>query len=234
MPSFVRARLVPGLLLLCLAAAPCPSSADENAPVRAAAVSAAVQPAPAGDTVARSVVPAQTTTAPAVTQSAPASDASPAASAQPEAAQPQTAADALTGAAPANSFTPSVALVRPLSSETDLPAMMISLGLVSFVGETEPIYPEEDAYAILPLGHDAVLEIYDLHYDGQELSQLERPSVEHRMGANEAYVVRVPSFGGMPARGICINSGGRRNCWNPGENGFNEGFLRWSKTKGLK
>ncbi len=169
-----------------------------------------------------------------MTQSAPASDASPAAAAQPEATQPQTAADARTGAAPAKSFTPSVALVRPLSSETDLPAMMISLGLVSFVGETEPIYPGEDAYAILPLGHDAVLEVYDLHYDGQELTQLEQPSVEHRMGANEAYVVRVPSFGGMPARGICISSSGRRNCWNPGENGFNEGFLRWSKTKGLK
>ncbi len=131
-------------------------------------------------------------------------------------------------------FTPSVALVRPLVCETDLPSMMISLGMVSFVGEIDPVYPEEDAYAILPLSHDAVLEVYDLHWDGQELTQLEEPSVVRRMGANEAYVVRVPSFAGVPARGICISSRGRRNCWNPGEDGFNGGFLRWSKTKGMR
>ncbi len=61
-------------------------------------------------------------------------------------------------------FMSSVALIRHLVHDTDLPAMQRSLGLVSFVGELESIYPGEDAYAILPLGHDAVLEIYDLHY----------------------------------------------------------------------
>lgn len=131
-------------------------------------------------------------------------------------------------------FSPSVALVRRLASETELPAMQLSLGLVNFVGDVEPELPGEDAYAILPLRHDAVLEVYDLHYDGQELIRSGTPRLVREMGANEAYVFRVPYFGGVPTKAICVNSNDRRYCWHPGDRALRNGFLYWSRTKGIK
>ena len=134
---------------------------------------------------------------------------------------------------PVMSSKPPMTLIRHLQNETELPAMQLSLGLVNFVGETTPLHEGEDAYAIMPLDHDAVLEVYDLHYDGQELTEQE-PVMVRKMGPNEAYVLKVPSFGGVPSKGICVVSHNRRNCWNPGDDKLNEGFLRWSKTKNIK
>lgn len=130
-------------------------------------------------------------------------------------------------------FIPSVALVRPLHTETELPAMQLSLGLVNFVGEVDTAYPDEDAFAILPLGHDAVVEVYELSYDGTELIQPSNPSVVREMGANEAYVLRVPYFAGQPTREICVKTSGRKHCWRPGTGELGDGFLSWKRTKGL-
>lgn len=134
----------------------------------------------------------------------------------------------------AKKFSPSVALVRRLANETELPAMQLSLGLVNFVGDVEPELPGEDAYAILPLRHDAVLEVYDLHYDGQELIRSGTPRLVREMGANEAFVFRVPYFGGVPTKAICVSSNERRYCWHPGDRALRNGFLYWSKTKGME
>lgn len=254
----VCTRLMSGLFALALCALPnstlaedTANSVPETSPAPAAAeMQPAETPAPAGEAIS---APSAEASAPA----AEAADKAPAAEAvhAPEAVRvEQPAAVAAesretseaqasrapegapcagkTGVEPAGQVP--VTLIRHLSDETELPAMQISLGLVNFVGETAPIYPEEEAYAILPLSHDAVLEVYDLHYDGQELKPMEETKIVHKMGANEAYVVRVPSFGGMPARGICVSSNGRKNCWNPNDKGFNEGFLRWSRTKNIK
>lgn len=222
-------------------------AASETAPV---AVEAVAQAAPA-PVVEQAKAPAETA-APVASSAAQAKEtaetkagqAEQAAAAEPAPVQTQASEQAPAGApVPAQAaakdsarpcFTPPTALIRHIVGDSELPAMQISLGLVNFVGETEPIYPEEEAYAILPLSHDAVLEVYDLHYDGSELMLSEEPQVVRRMAAGEAYVVRVPSFGGVPARGICVVSNGRKNCWNPTEEGFNEGFLRWSRTKNLK
>ena len=146
----------------------------------------------------------------------------------------QKAASEPCGHEPLMSAKPPMTLIRHLERETDLPAMQLSLGLVNFVGETAPLHDGEDAYAIMPLDHDAVLEVYDLHYDGQELTGTQEPVMVRKMGPNEAYVLKVPNFGGMPSKGICVVSNNRRNCWNPGDDKLNEGFLRWSKTKNIK
>ena len=131
-------------------------------------------------------------------------------------------------------FVPSVALVRHLVKETELPAMRLSLGLVNFVGEVEGSYPGEDSFAILPLGHDAVVEVYELNYDGKDVLQARTPSVVREMGANEAYVLRVPYVAGHPTREICVKTDGRRHCWRPGSGELGEGFLSWKRTKGME
>ncbi len=158
----------------------------------------------------------------------PQTQGAPAAGTQTQPA-PQTKTDPAEHKAPA----PSVALIRRLARDTELPAMQLSLGLVSFVGETDPAEPGEDAYAILPLNHGTVLEVYDLLYDGSELTQAPQPTLVREMGVNEAYVVHVPFFGGMPARGVCVTTNGKRHCWRPAEGELNEGFLHWSRTKGI-
>lgn len=133
-----------------------------------------------------------------------------------------------------SSFFPSVALVRHLSKESELAAMQLSLALVTFVGEMEPTYVDEDTYAVLPLAHDSVLEIYDLHFDGAEVTQMEKPTLVRAMKANEAYVFRVPTFAGKPTREVCVSTNGRRHCWRPGDDEMCRGFLHWSRTKGME
>lgn len=130
-------------------------------------------------------------------------------------------------------FVPSIALVRRLAHETELPAMQISLGLVDFVGEVEGAYPGEDSFAILPLRRDAVIEVYELNYDGRELSQREGPSVVRELANHEAYVFRVPYVAGMPTREVCVRTNGVRHCWRPGSGELGQGFLYWQKTKGM-
>lgn len=153
---------------------------------------------------------------------------------QSETDQPDRAADPAAGESALKGFVPSVALVRHLVKESELPAMRLSLGLVNFVGEVDGAYPGEDSFAILPLGHDAVVEVYELSYDGREVIQPKEPSVVREMGANEAYVLRVPYFAGHPTREICVKTGGKRHCWRPGSEELGEGFLSWKRTKGMK
>lgn len=156
---------------------------------------------------------------------------------QPQSETAQADAKAAPAAAGENAlkgFVPSVALVRHLVKESELPAMQLSLGLVNFVGEVDGSYPGEDSFAILPLGHDAVVEVYELSYDGREVIQPREPSVVREMGANEAYVLRVPYFAGHPTREICVKTGGKRHCWRPGSEELGEGFLSWKRTKGMK
>ena len=153
---------------------------------------------------------------------------------QSETDQPDRAADPAAGESALKGFVPSVALVRHLVKESELPAMRLSLGLVNFAGEVDGAYPGEDSFAILPLGHDAVVEVYELSYDGREVIQPKEPSVVREMGANEAYVLRVPYFAGHPTREICVKTGGKRHCWRPGSEELGEGFLSWKRTKGMK
>ena len=153
---------------------------------------------------------------------------------QSETAQADAKAAPAAGESALKGFVPSVALVRHLVKESELPAMRLSLGLVNFVGEVDGAYPGEDSFAILPLGHDAVVEVYELSYDGREVIQPKEPSVVREMGANEAYVFRVPYFGGVPTKAICVNSNDRRYCWHPGDRALRNGFLYWSRTKGIK
>ena len=153
---------------------------------------------------------------------------------QSETAQADAKAAPAAGESALKGFVPSVALVRHLVKESELPAMQLSLGLVNFVGEVDGAYPGEDSFAILPLGHDAVVEVYELSYDGREVIQPKEPSVVREMGANEAYVLRVPYFAGHPTREICVKTGGKRHCWRPGSEELGEGFLSWKRTKGMK
>ena len=153
---------------------------------------------------------------------------------QSETAQADAKAAPAAGESALKGFVPSVALVRHLVKESELPAMRLSLGLVNFVGEVDGAYPGEDSFAILPLGHDAVVEVYELSYDGREVIQPKEPSVVREMGANEAYVLRVPYFAGHPTREICVKTGGKRHCWRPGSEELGEGFLSWKRTKGMK
>lgn len=153
---------------------------------------------------------------------------------QSETAQADAKAAPAAGESALKGFVPSVALVRHLVKESELPAMQLSLGLVNFVGEVDGAYPGEDSFAILPLGHDAVVEVYELSYDGREVIQPKEPSVVREMGANEAYVLRVPYFAGHPTREICVKTGGKRHCWRPGSGELGEGFLSWKRTKGMK
>lgn len=153
---------------------------------------------------------------------------------QSETAQADAKAAPAAGESALKGFVPSVALVRHLVKESELPAMQLSLGLVNFVGEVDGSYPGEDSFAILPLGHDAVVEVYELSYDGREVIQPREPSVVREMGANEAYVLRVPYFAGHPTREICVKTGGKRHCWRPGSGELGEGFLSWKRTKGMK
>ena len=153
---------------------------------------------------------------------------------QSETAQADAKAAPAAGESALKGFVPSVALVRHLVKESELPAMQLSLGLVNFVGEVDGAYPGEDSFAILPLGHDAVVEVYELSYDGREVIQPREPSVVREMGANEAYVLRVPYFAGHPTREICVKTGGKRHCWRPGSGELGEGFLSWKRTKGMK
>ena len=153
---------------------------------------------------------------------------------QSETAQADAKAAPAAGESALKGFVPSVALVRHLVKESELPAMQLSLGLVNFVGEVDGAYPGEDSFAILPLGHDAVVEVYELSYDGREVIQPREPSVVREMGANEAYVLRVPYFAGHPTREICVKTGGKRHCWRPGSEELGEGFLSWKRTKGMK
>ncbi len=198
-----------------------PATAHANAPARA--------PAQTPDQAAAEAE--QTVGAAPAAEAVPAGEAAAAASAADEDVPVRSLANEpesrLVG------FIPSVALVRPLHTETDLPAMQISLGLVNFVGEVDTAYPGEDAFAILPLGHDAVVEVYELSYDGMELIQPREPSVVRPMGANEAYVLRVPYFAGHPTREICVKTSGRKHCWRPGTGEMGDGFLSWKRTKGL-
>ena len=132
-------------------------------------------------------------------------------------------------------FQPPVAMVKQLERDTDLPALQLSLSLVSFIGDTEGRKEShEDAYAILPLAHDSLLEVYDLHYDGRELIPSERPSVRRFMASNEAYVLRVPTYAGVPAQAVCVTTRGEKHCWNPGHDELEGDFIRWSTTKGIK
>ena len=153
---------------------------------------------------------------------------------QSETDQSDRAAAPAAGESALKGFVPSVALVRHLVKESELSAMRLSLGLVNFVGEVDGAYPGEDSFAILPLGHDAVVEVYELSYDGREVIQPKEPSVVREMGANEAYVLRVPYFAGHPTREICVKTGGKRHCWRPGSEELGEGFLSWKRTKGMK
>jgi len=132
-------------------------------------------------------------------------------------------------------FQPPVAMVKQLERDTDLPALQLSLSLVSFIGDTEGRKEShEDAYAILPLAHDSLLEVYDLHYDGGELIPSARPSVRRLMASNEAYVLRVPTYAGVPSQAVCVTTRGEKHCWNPGHDELEGDFIRWSTTKGLK
>ncbi len=133
------------------------------------------------------------------------------------------------------SFQPPVAMVKQLERETDLPALQLSLSLVNFIGDTEGAREShEETYAILPLAHDSLLEVYDLHYDGRELIPSERPSVRRFMASNEAYVLRVPTYAGVPAQAVCVTTRGEKHCWNPGHDELEGDFIRWSTTKGIK
>ena len=133
------------------------------------------------------------------------------------------------------SFQPPVAMVKQLERETDLPALQLSLSLVNFIGDTEGAREShEEAYAILPLAHDSLLEVYDLHYDGRDLIPSERPSVRRLMASNEAYVLRVPTYAGVPAQAVCVTTRGEKHCWNPGQDELEGDFIRWSTTKGIK
>ena len=132
-------------------------------------------------------------------------------------------------------FQPPVAMVKQLERDTDLPALQLSLSLVSFIGDTEGRKEShEDAYAILPLAHDSLLEVYDLHYDGGELIPSARPSVRRLMASNESYVLRVPTYAGVPSQAVCVTTRGEKHCWNPGHDELEGDFIRWSTTKGLK
>ncbi len=243
MQSFVKTQCFNGLLAISFLLAPLNAMALNEG--SEAAVPAQAEVAAGQKTQAESV-PADSVAAPAT-----ASDVAPAASESAQAPLPDASANADSakkdGALqpeqkassepcehePVMSAKPPMTLIRHLQNETDLPAMQLSLGLVNFVGETTPLHEGEDAYAIMPLDHDAVLEVYDLHYDGHELTEQE-PVMVRKMGPNEAYVLKVPSYGGVPSKGICVVSHNRRNCWNPGDDKLNEGFLRWSKTKNIK
>ena len=237
MLSFVRTHcrtglLLNGLLLASLALSPLSAMALDEGQDKVrqdAVVKASDQP----QAQTQAQTPHQTQAGSIAGSPAAAPEAKPSAqealAAQEKAPVPQTGSHKR-GNVPAAPMT----LIRHLEKETDLPAMQLSLGLVNFVGETTPQYAEEEAYAIMPLGHDAVLEVYDLHYDGNELTGAMQPRLVRKMGPNEAYVLRVPTFGGVPAKGICVVSNNRRNCWNPGNDNLNEGFLRWSRTKNLK
>ncbi len=241
MQSFVKTQCFNGLLAISFLLAPLNAMALNEGTGPAVPAQAEDQ---AGQKTQTEAVPADpvaspVAAAPAASESAKASlpDASAKAdSAKKDGVQQteQKAASEPCGHEPVMSSKPPMTLIRHLQNETDLPAMQLSLGLVNFVGETAPLHEGEDAYAIMPLDHDAVLEVYDLHYDGHDLTEGQEPVMVRKMGPNEAYVLKVPSFGGVPSKGICVVSHNRRNCWNPGDDKLNEGFLRWSKTKNIK
>ncbi len=245
MQSFVKTQCFNGLLAISFLLAPLNAMAlneGTGAAVPAQAEAAAGQKTEAGASSAASAAasPAAPAAAPAASESAASAApnvTSKADSAKKDAArQPEqkAAAEACGHEQPVLSSKPPMTLIRHLENQTELPAMQLSLGLVNFVGETAPLHEGEDAYAIMPLDHDAVLEVYDLHYDGHELTEGQEPVMVRKMGPNEAYVLKVPSYGGVPSKGICVVSHNRRNCWNPGDDKLNEGFLRWSKTKNIK
>lgn len=151
--------------------------------------------------------------------------------------QPAGAADPSAVKAPAAPhFTPPVAMVRHLAKKTELPALQLSLALVNFVGETdtENMAPNEEAYAILPLSTESILEVYDLENKNGRLELSESPTVRRFMNANEAYVLRVPSGDGLPTETVCVTARGEKHCWNPGDDMLGGDFIRWSATKGLK
>ena len=205
---------------------PAPSAAETSTTGQATAES----PAAAADPVAAPAADAVQTQAPVADRA----QIQPQDQAQAETSPADKAADPATEESSLAGFVPSVALVRHLVKESELPAMQLSLGLVNFVGEVDGSYPGEDSFAILPLGHDAVVEVYELSYDGREVIQSREPSVVREMGANEAYVLRVPYFAGHPTREICVKTGGKRHCWRPGTGELGEGFLSWKRTKGMK
>ncbi len=241
--SFVKMQCFNGLLAISFLLAPLNAMALNEGTGAAVPAQAEAQ---AGQKTQTEAVPAAPAAAPAATPAAPVAASESAKAPLPEAAAKadsakkdgvqqteQKAASEPCDHEPVMSSKPPMTLIRHLQNETELPAMQLSLGLVNFVGETAPLHEGEEAYAIMPLDHDAVLEVYDLHYDGQELTEQE-PVMVRKMGPNEAYVLKVPSFGGVPSKGICVVSHNRRNCWNPGDDKLNEGFLRWSKTKNIK
>lgn len=131
-------------------------------------------------------------------------------------------------------FKAPVAMVHRLHRITELPALQLSLALVNFVGDLDPSQDTGDAYAILPLASESLIEVYDLHYDGHSLTPSSTPVVRRQMGNNEAYVLRVPSYGGVPVQAVCVTARGMKHCWNPGYDDFDGDFIRWSATKGLK
>lgn len=236
MQSFVKTQCFNGLLAISFLLAPLNAMALNEGTGAAVPAQAEAQ---AGQKTQTEAVPADPVTAPAAPAAPAASESAqaplPADSAKKDGVR-QTEQKAATDPCdhePVMSSKPPMTLIRHLQNETELPAMQLSLGLVNFVGETAPLHEGEEAYAIMPLDHDAVLEVYDLHYDGNELTEQE-PVMVRKMGPNEAYVLKVPSFGGVPSKGICVVSHNRRNCWNPGDDKLNEGFLRWSKTKNIK
>lgn len=233
--SFVKTQCFNGLLAISFLLAPLNAMALNEG--TGAAVPAQAEVA-AGQKTQKEAASTDSVAAPSVSESAqaPLPDASAKAGSAKKDDALQTEQKAVSetcGHKPVVSSKPPMTLIRHLEKETELPAMQLSLGLVNFVGETSPLYEGEEAYAIMPLDHDAVLEVYDLHYDGHELTEQE-PVMVRKMGPNEAYVLRVPSFGGVPSKGICVVSHNRRNCWNPGDDKLNEGFLRWSKTKNIR
>lgn len=133
-------------------------------------------------------------------------------------------------------FTPPVAMVRRMRKDTELPALRLSLALINFVGEVEPDPSRAGGptYAILPLAHESLLEIYDMHLKDGQLFMDEHPAVSRLMGGHEAYVLRLPEFGAVPTQRICVTTRGERHCWNPGFDDLGGGFIRWSSSKGIR
>ena len=226
-------------------ALPEPPALGETTP--SGAPKARVVPAP--DAAGASQEPAKAEApAPASGQAAPAPASSQAAPAEPSKVPAPAASAAATperdkvpndAGRPAGvrirAFQPPVAMVKQLERDTDLPALQLALSLVCFIGDTEGRKEShEDAYAILPLAHDSLLEVYDLHYDGGELIPSARPSVRRLMASNEAYVLRVPTYAGVPSQAVCVTTRGEKHCWNPGHDELEGDFIRWSTTKGLK
>ena len=196
-------------------------------------------PAPASSQAAPAPASSQAAPAPASGQAAPAEPSKVPAPAASAASTPEHDKVPNDAGRPAGvrirAFQPPVAMVKQLERDTDLPALQLSLSLVSFIGDTEGRKEShEDAYAILPLAHDSLLEVYDLHYDGGELIPSARPSVRRLMASNEAYVLRVPTYAGVPSQAVCVTTRGEKHCWNPGHDELEGDFIRWSTTKGLK